>query len=85
MENQPLPADASPTTLPPGYVVDADPKKDENDLRRILLTILPIEEIMMMMNHLMMTTMMMMLRRMRRTRRRRRRSTQLRPTLLMYR
>nr|GFB29350.1 hypothetical protein [Tanacetum cinerariifolium] len=71
MEDQPLPADASPTALSPGYVVDFDPEKDEKDLRRILLTILPIEEIMMMMNHLKMTTMMMMLRRIRRTRRRR--------------
>nr|GFC39323.1 hypothetical protein [Tanacetum cinerariifolium] len=71
MENQPLPADASPTALSPDYVVDSDPEKDEKDIRRILLTILPIEEIMMMINHLMMTTMMMMLIRMRRTRRRR--------------
>nr|GFA04046.1 hypothetical protein [Tanacetum cinerariifolium] len=29
--NQPLPADASPTALSPGYVVDSDPKKDEKD------------------------------------------------------
>nr|GFC17014.1 hypothetical protein [Tanacetum cinerariifolium] len=49
-------------------------RRMKRTLRRILLTILPIEEIMMM---------MMMLRRKRRTRRRR--STQLRPTLLMYR
>nr|GFC52266.1 hypothetical protein [Tanacetum cinerariifolium] len=83
MEDQPLPTDASPTALSPSYVVDSDPEKDEKSLRRILLTIMPIEEITRMMNHLMMTTMMMMLRRMRRTRRRR--STQLRPTLLMYR
>nr|GFC70740.1 hypothetical protein [Tanacetum cinerariifolium] len=31
MEDQPLPADASPTALSPGYVVDSDPKKDEKD------------------------------------------------------
>nr|GFB68269.1 hypothetical protein [Tanacetum cinerariifolium] len=53
MEDQPLPADASPTALSPGYVVDSDPEKDEKDPK------------------------------MRRTRRRR--STQLWPTLLMYR
>nr|GFD62232.1 hypothetical protein [Tanacetum cinerariifolium] len=28
---QPLPADASPTALSPGYVVDSDPEKDEQD------------------------------------------------------
>nr|GFC64427.1 hypothetical protein [Tanacetum cinerariifolium] len=31
MENQPLPADASPTALSPGYVVDFDLEKDEKD------------------------------------------------------
>nr|GEZ49869.1 hypothetical protein [Tanacetum cinerariifolium] len=31
MEDQPLTADASPTALSPGYVVDFDPKKDEKD------------------------------------------------------
>nr|GFD57802.1 hypothetical protein [Tanacetum cinerariifolium] len=31
MENQPLPADASPTVLSPDYVVDSDPEKDEKD------------------------------------------------------
>nr|GFC59287.1 hypothetical protein [Tanacetum cinerariifolium] len=31
MEDQPLPADASPTNLSPGYVVDSDPEKDEKD------------------------------------------------------
>nr|GEY15524.1 hypothetical protein [Tanacetum cinerariifolium] len=31
MEDQPLPADASPTTLAPGYVVDSDLEKDEKD------------------------------------------------------
>nr|GEX49501.1 hypothetical protein [Tanacetum cinerariifolium] len=31
MEDQPLPVDASPTALSPGYVVDSDPKKDEKD------------------------------------------------------
>nr|GFB26971.1 hypothetical protein [Tanacetum cinerariifolium] len=31
MEDQPLPSDASPTALSPGYVVDSDPKKDEKD------------------------------------------------------
>nr|GFA95575.1 hypothetical protein [Tanacetum cinerariifolium] len=31
MEDQPLTADASPTALSPGYVVDSDPKKDEKD------------------------------------------------------
>ncbi|GKA02449.1 reverse transcriptase domain-containing protein [Tanacetum coccineum] len=31
MEDQPLPVDASPTTLSPGYIVDFDPKEDEED------------------------------------------------------
>nr|GFC51948.1 hypothetical protein [Tanacetum cinerariifolium] len=31
MEDQPLPANASPTALSPDYVVDSDPKKNEND------------------------------------------------------
>nr|GEV18975.1 hypothetical protein [Tanacetum cinerariifolium] len=31
MEDQPLPADALPTTLSPGYVVNSDPKEDEED------------------------------------------------------
>nr|GFA02808.1 hypothetical protein [Tanacetum cinerariifolium] len=31
MEDQPLPADASPTALSPGYVVDSDPEKDGKD------------------------------------------------------
>nr|GFB94933.1 hypothetical protein [Tanacetum cinerariifolium] len=31
MEDQPLPADASPTALTSGYVVDSDPEKDEKD------------------------------------------------------
>ncbi|GKA02450.1 putative reverse transcriptase domain-containing protein [Tanacetum coccineum] len=31
MEDQPLPADASPTTLSPGYIADFDPKEDEED------------------------------------------------------
>nr|GFD63677.1 hypothetical protein [Tanacetum cinerariifolium] len=31
MEDQPLPADASPTALSPGYVVDFDLEKDEKD------------------------------------------------------
>nr|GEW69345.1 hypothetical protein [Tanacetum cinerariifolium] len=30
-EDQPLPADASPTALSPGYVIDSDPKEDEED------------------------------------------------------
>nr|GEZ90446.1 hypothetical protein [Tanacetum cinerariifolium] len=29
MEDQPLPANASPTALSSGYVVDSDPEKDE--------------------------------------------------------
>nr|GFD33672.1 hypothetical protein [Tanacetum cinerariifolium] len=29
--DQPLPADASPTALSPGYVVDSGPEKDEKD------------------------------------------------------
>nr|GFD44217.1 hypothetical protein [Tanacetum cinerariifolium] len=33
MEDQPLPIDASPTALSPGYVVNSDPKKDEKDLK----------------------------------------------------
>nr|GFD42077.1 hypothetical protein [Tanacetum cinerariifolium] len=31
MEDQPLPADASPTALSADYVVDSDPEKDEKD------------------------------------------------------
>nr|GFB34239.1 hypothetical protein [Tanacetum cinerariifolium] len=31
MEDQPLPADASPTALSPDYVVDSDLEKDEKD------------------------------------------------------
>nr|GFD36279.1 hypothetical protein [Tanacetum cinerariifolium] len=31
MEDQPLPTDASPTALSPGYVVDYNPEKDEKD------------------------------------------------------
>nr|GFC35025.1 hypothetical protein [Tanacetum cinerariifolium] len=31
MEDQPLPTDALPTALSPGYVVDSDPEKDEKD------------------------------------------------------
>ncbi|GJV11151.1 reverse transcriptase domain-containing protein [Tanacetum coccineum] len=31
MEDQPLPADASPTALSPGYIVDSDPEEDEGD------------------------------------------------------
>nr|GEX55158.1 hypothetical protein [Tanacetum cinerariifolium] len=33
MEDQPLPADASPIALSPDYVVDSDPEKDEKDLK----------------------------------------------------
>nr|GEZ11470.1 hypothetical protein [Tanacetum cinerariifolium] len=31
IKDQPLPADASPIALSPGYVVDSDPEKDEKD------------------------------------------------------
>nr|GFB16191.1 hypothetical protein [Tanacetum cinerariifolium] len=31
MEDQHLPADALPTALSPGYVVNSDPEKDEKD------------------------------------------------------
>nr|GFD48268.1 hypothetical protein [Tanacetum cinerariifolium] len=31
IEDQPLPVDASPTALLPGYAVDSDPEKDEKD------------------------------------------------------
>nr|GFD58448.1 hypothetical protein [Tanacetum cinerariifolium] len=31
IEDQPLPADASPTSLSTDYVVDSDPEKDEKD------------------------------------------------------
>nr|GFD53656.1 hypothetical protein [Tanacetum cinerariifolium] len=31
IKDQPLPADASPTALSPGYVVDSDLEKDEKD------------------------------------------------------
>ncbi|GJY19222.1 hypothetical protein Tco_0390713 [Tanacetum coccineum] len=33
MEDQPLPADVSPTALSPGYIADSDPEKDEEDLK----------------------------------------------------
>nr|GEZ85234.1 retrovirus-related Pol polyprotein from transposon TNT 1-94 [Tanacetum cinerariifolium] len=33
MEDQPLPANASPTALSPGYVVDSDLEKDAKDLK----------------------------------------------------
>nr|GEV89525.1 hypothetical protein [Tanacetum cinerariifolium] len=59
MEDQPLPADASPTALSSDYVVDSDPEKDEKDPKEDPAYCMPIEEIIRMMNHLMMTTMMM--------------------------
>ncbi|GKD52179.1 hypothetical protein Tco_1281155, partial [Tanacetum coccineum] len=31
IEDQPLPADASPTSLSPGYIADFDPEEDEED------------------------------------------------------
>ncbi|GJY63937.1 hypothetical protein Tco_0465397 [Tanacetum coccineum] len=31
MEDQPLPADASPTTISPGYIADSDLEEDEED------------------------------------------------------
>nr|GFA05679.1 hypothetical protein [Tanacetum cinerariifolium] len=31
MKDQPLPADASPTALSPGYVVDSDDEKDPKE------------------------------------------------------
>ncbi|GKF77032.1 hypothetical protein Tco_0229502 [Tanacetum coccineum] len=31
MEDQPLPADASPTALSPGYIADFDPEEDGED------------------------------------------------------
>ncbi|GJW43144.1 hypothetical protein Tco_0071943, partial [Tanacetum coccineum] len=31
IEDQPLPADASPTALSPSYIVDSDPEEDEED------------------------------------------------------
>ncbi|GKA87102.1 hypothetical protein Tco_0808813, partial [Tanacetum coccineum] len=31
IEDKPLPADASSTTLSPGYIADFDPKEDEED------------------------------------------------------
>nr|GEY62206.1 hypothetical protein [Tanacetum cinerariifolium] len=31
MDDQPLPADASPTVLSPSYIVNFDPEKDEKD------------------------------------------------------
>nr|GEZ45836.1 hypothetical protein [Tanacetum cinerariifolium] len=34
MEDQPLPADTSPTALSPGYFVDSDPEKDEKDPKK---------------------------------------------------
>ncbi|GJR46952.1 hypothetical protein Tco_1315055 [Tanacetum coccineum] len=61
MEDQPLRDDASPTTLSPGYVADSNPEEDpEEALRRIMPTILSMEETIMIMSH---PTMMMMMRR----------------------
>ncbi|GJS15016.1 hypothetical protein Tco_0409488 [Tanacetum coccineum] len=31
IEDQPLPVDASPTALSPGYIADSDPEEDEED------------------------------------------------------
>ncbi|GJU98560.1 hypothetical protein Tco_1327831 [Tanacetum coccineum] len=31
IEDQPLPTDASPTALSPGYIADSDPEEDEED------------------------------------------------------
>ncbi|GJX73174.1 hypothetical protein Tco_0311769 [Tanacetum coccineum] len=31
MEDQPLPTDASPTALSPGYIADSNPEEDEED------------------------------------------------------
>ncbi|GJU23990.1 hypothetical protein Tco_1162611 [Tanacetum coccineum] len=31
MKDQPLSADASPTTLSPGYIADSDPEEDKED------------------------------------------------------
>ncbi|GJU29301.1 hypothetical protein Tco_1172890, partial [Tanacetum coccineum] len=31
IKDQPLLADASPTTLSPGYIIDSDPEEDEED------------------------------------------------------
>ncbi|GJV87285.1 hypothetical protein Tco_1531223 [Tanacetum coccineum] len=31
MEDQPLPVDASPIALSPGYIIDFDPEEDEED------------------------------------------------------
>ncbi|GJQ94292.1 hypothetical protein Tco_0005431 [Tanacetum coccineum] len=57
MKDQLLPSDASPIALSSGYISDSDLEEDnEEDQRRILLTILPTEETMMKMGHLMMTT-----------------------------
>nr|GEW78635.1 hypothetical protein [Tanacetum cinerariifolium] len=33
MKDQPLPTDASPTTLLPGYINDSNPEEDEEDLK----------------------------------------------------
>nr|GFD05032.1 hypothetical protein [Tanacetum cinerariifolium] len=71
MEDQPLPADASPTALSPGYVVDSDLEKNEKDPKEDPAYYPSDRGDKMMMSHLMMTTMMMILRRMRRTKRRR--------------
>ncbi|GKA92061.1 reverse transcriptase domain-containing protein [Tanacetum coccineum] len=37
MEDQPLPVDASPTALSPGYIADFDPEEDEKDLKEDLV------------------------------------------------
>nr|GEY42380.1 hypothetical protein [Tanacetum cinerariifolium] len=45
MEDHPLPTDASPIALLPGYIDDSNPEEDEEDLKRILFIIPPMEEI----------------------------------------
>nr|GEY85613.1 hypothetical protein [Tanacetum cinerariifolium] len=111
VEDQPLSADASPTALSLGYVVDSDLEKDEKDPKEDPAYYLvdrgnndddessnddddvddvekdeedkEEEKHLALANPFDVSTDDLMLRRMRRTRRRR--STQLRPTLLMYR
>nr|GFC43067.1 hypothetical protein [Tanacetum cinerariifolium] len=91
LEDQPLPADASPIAASPDYVADSDLEEDpEEDPRMIRLTILLMEG-MVMMSPPMMMMMMMMILTMRIQRRsplrrmtRRRRSTQLQPTPLLH-
>ncbi|GJY06476.1 hypothetical protein Tco_0373532 [Tanacetum coccineum] len=81
IEDQPLPIDASPTAISPGYVADSDPGEDpKEDIEEDHANTLLMEGMMMMIPPMM----MMMMRRRRLQRMRRRRSIWLWSTLLHH-